>query len=79
MLALFYAGATALFTAAYLFAGAGIFSYAGLTLGALHLLWQTRKLDIADPDTCLRLFRSNRDYGWIVFAGLVLDAVVGMT
>ena len=33
-------------------------------------------LDIDDPDNCLRLFRSNRDYGWIVFAGLVADGVV---
>jgi 4-hydroxybenzoate polyprenyltransferase len=73
---LFYAGATLFFTAAYLFAGAGIPAYAGLTLGALHLVWQTRTLRIDDPDNCLRLFRSNRNYGWIVFAGLVADSVV---
>ena len=75
-LSLFYAGATLLFTAAYLFAGAGILAYAGLTLGALHLVWQTRTLRIDDPDNCLKLFRSNRDYGWIVFSGLVADGLV---
>ena len=77
-LALLYAGASALFTAAYFFAGAGILSYLGLTAGALHMLWQVRTLRADDPDTCLMLFRSNRDYGWIVFAGLVGDAVVRM-
>ena len=28
-----------------------------------HLTWQLRQLDIDDPETCLRLFRSNRDAG----------------
>ena len=73
LLMLFYAGATALFAAAYFFAGAGIFAFAGLTAGAVHLAWQARTLDTSDPDNCLKLFRSNRDYGWIVFAGLVAD------
>ena len=30
-----------------------------------HLAWQLRNLDIHDPQTCLRLFRSNRDAGLI--------------
>ncbi|MBF9030693.1 4-hydroxybenzoate octaprenyltransferase [Rhodobacterales bacterium HKCCE3408] len=30
-----------------------------------HLTWQLRQLDIDDPETCLRLFRSNRDAGLI--------------
>jgi 4-hydroxybenzoate polyprenyltransferase len=77
-LTLLYAGASALFTAAYFFAGAGILSYLGLTAGALHLVWQVRTLRPDDPDNCLMLFRSNRDYGWIVFAGLLGDAVVRM-
>ncbi len=28
-----------------------------------HLNWQMRRLDIDDPDVCMRLFRSNRDAG----------------
>jgi len=76
LLTLFYAGATALFTVAFVLAGAGIIAFAGLTLGAWHLLWQTRTLDIDDPDNCLRVFRSNREYGLIVFAGLAADAIL---
>ncbi|MDF0602603.1 4-hydroxybenzoate octaprenyltransferase [Psychromarinibacter sp. C21-152] len=30
-----------------------------------HMAWQLRQLDIDDGDTCLRLFRSNRDAGLI--------------
>ena len=48
----------------------------GLALGAVHLGWQVKTIVTDDPDTCLMLFRSNRDYGWIVFAGLVADTVV---
>ena len=41
----------------------------------LHMLWQLQRLDINDADTCLRLFRANRDTGLIValfFAGAAL-------
>lgn len=72
-LAFFYAAATVLFAAAFLAAGASWLAYGGLVLGAAQLAWQVRTLDIADPDNCLRLFRSNRGYGWIVFIGLVAD------
>jgi 4-hydroxybenzoate polyprenyltransferase len=30
-----------------------------------HLLWQLGRLDIESPDTCMRLFRKNRDTGLI--------------
>ena len=30
-----------------------------------HMTWQLKSLDIEDPDTCMRLFRSNRDAGLI--------------
>jgi 4-hydroxybenzoate polyprenyltransferase len=75
LLAAFYGGATVLFAVAWTLAGAGWLAYLGLAAGALHLAWQVRTLAIDDPDNCLRLFRSNRDYGWIVFAGLIADGV----
>jgi 4-hydroxybenzoate polyprenyltransferase len=45
---------------------------AGAWAYGAHLNWQLGKLDIDDPEGCLRLFRSNRDSGLIVvliFAG----------
>jgi 4-hydroxybenzoate polyprenyltransferase len=39
-----------------------------------HLAWQLRRLDIDNPENCLRLFRSNRDAGLIATAALTLAA-----
>lgn len=72
----FYGGATALFATSFVLAGAGVVSFAGLTLGAGHMIHQVIRLEIDDADQCLTLFRSNRDYGLILFAGLVLDTLV---
>jgi 4-hydroxybenzoate polyprenyltransferase len=41
-----------------------------------HLLWQLRQLEIHDPAICLRLFRTNRDAGLLLAAGLALAATV---
>ena len=71
-----YAAATLLFGLAATLADAGPAAFAGIALGALHLLWQAIVLDIDDPDQCLKLFRSNTTYGWILFGGFVLDALV---
>ena len=38
--------------------------------------WQVRRLKIDDPALCLRLFQSNRDAGLLLFAGLLIDAVM---
>jgi 4-hydroxybenzoate polyprenyltransferase len=48
----------------------------GLAAFAVHLVWQIVRLDIADPALCLRIFKSNRDAGLLLFAGLLLDAVM---
>ena len=75
MLILFYALAVALIGAAGLAAGGGLLFGLGLAAFAAHLAWQIRTLAIDDPDRCLVLFKSNRDAGLILFAGLVLDAL----
>jgi 4-hydroxybenzoate polyprenyltransferase len=41
---------------------------------AVHLAWQVRRVDRRDGAGALRLFRSNRDAGLILAAGLALDA-----
>ena len=46
----------------------------GLLAFAAHLVWQIARLDIDDPVNCLAVFKSNRDAGLILFAGLGLDA-----
>jgi 4-hydroxybenzoate polyprenyltransferase len=76
MLALFYGLAVILIGAAGAAAGAGIVVAIGLVAFAAHLGWQIARLDIRDPDNCLAVFKSNRDAGLILFAGLVLDAAL---
>jgi 4-hydroxybenzoate polyprenyltransferase len=75
-LALFSTAAVILIGTAGWLAGAGIVFALGLTLFAAHLAWQIRTIDITDPALCLRLFKSNRDAGLVLFAALVLDAAL---
>ena len=74
MLTLFYALAVALIALAGWRAGGGVVFVLGLGAFAAHLAWQIMRLDIHDPVLCLVVFKSNRDAGLILFAGLVLDA-----
>src|SRR4029077_12491744 len=76
MLALFYALAVALLALAGFSAGAGMIFALGLLAFALHLAWQIARLDVDDPVNCLAVFKSNRDAGLILFAGLALDAAL---
>lgn len=76
MLATFYAGAIVLIAAAGFMAGGGIIFTIGIIGFAAHLAWQVNRLDIDDPAHCLALFKSNRDAGVILFAAMLVDAVV---
>ncbi|NVK34444.1 MAG: 4-hydroxybenzoate octaprenyltransferase [Rhodobacteraceae bacterium] len=73
---LLYLGATVLFGLSASVVDAGPAAFVGLAAGLGHLLWQILVLDIDDGDQCLKLFRSNRTYGWFVFIGLCVDAAV---
>ncbi len=78
MLSAFYGLAVALLSAAgYLADGKLIFAL-GLAGFAAHLAWQVWRLDIDDPDLCLRLFKSNRDAGLFLFAAMMLDALIAI-
>lgn len=76
MLATFYAGAIVSIAAAGFMAGGGIIFTIGIIGFAAHLAWQVSRLDIDDPAHCLTLFKSNRDAGLILFAAMLVDAVV---
>src|SRR5262249_53508484 len=78
-LVVFYGIAVVLIGAALALAGAGLAAWIGLAAFALHLAWQVRRLKIGDPALCLRLFKSNRDAGLLLFAGLLVDAVMRST
>src|SRR3954454_23265277 len=71
----FYALAVVLIGVALLLAGAGWPAWLGLAAFAAHLVWQVVKLEIADPQLCLPIFKSNRNAGLLLFGGLLSDAI----
>ncbi len=75
-LAFFFALCFVLLFASGFLAGAGILYYTGLAGAALHAVWQLVRLDIDNPERCLMLFRSNRNLGLIVFAGIMFDSLL---
>ncbi|MGY3440351.1 MULTISPECIES: 4-hydroxybenzoate octaprenyltransferase [unclassified Bradyrhizobium] len=75
-LMMFYGLAVLLIGTAFALAGARWPAWIGLAAFALHLVWQVRRLDTSDGALCLRIFKSNRDAGFILFASLVVDAVL---
>ena len=78
-LTLFFGLAVACIAAAILLSGAaGVLALAGLVGFALHLGWQifcVARAEPVEPALALRLFRSNRDAGLILFAGLAAEAL----
>src|ERR1700730_16688522 len=75
-LSAFYGLAVVLIGVALMLAGAGFAAWTGLAAFAVHLVWQIRRLEISDPALCSRVFKSNRDAGLLLFAGLLADAVM---
>ena len=76
MVGLLYAGAALFWIAAFAVAGIGWIAWLGLALTATHLAWQVATVRLDDEALALRVFKSNRNAGLILFAGLVLDALV---
>ena len=69
----FYAFALVMWAVAAWMTGVGAIGMLALAGAAAHMAWQLITLDISDPANCLRRFKSNRDLGWLVFAGFVAD------
>ena len=76
VLTLLYCVALALWGLAAWVAGLGVASFILLIVAALHFGWQIRSLDIDSPQICLRLFKSNIHFGWIVFAAFLTGVLI---
>ena len=74
-LMVFYGLAVVLIGMALALAGAGWMAWIGLAAFAVHLVSQIERLEIGDPKLCLRIFKSNRNAGLLLFAGLLSDAI----
>jgi 4-hydroxybenzoate polyprenyltransferase len=74
-LMVFYGLAVVLIGVALVSAGAGWMAWIGLAAFAVQLVSQIERLEIGDPQLCLRIFKSNRNAGLLLFAGLLSDAI----
>lgn len=77
-LCLFYGGMIAFLALAAFLANLGVVFYAVGTLAALHLCAQIIRVDIHDPKTCLKVFRSNHLTGLLVFAAILAAHVASL-
>jgi 4-hydroxybenzoate polyprenyltransferase len=68
-----YLGTILFVAAALTVADAGLLSWIGLLAFSCHLIWQVTQVRLSDGQLALRLFRSNRDAGLLLFAGIVID------
>ncbi len=75
-LSLFYGFTIILLGLAGLTAGAGYVFFTGLLVASIHLGWQIQTLKIDDSTTCLRLFRSNRNFGFIILIALLAEQAI---
>jgi 4-hydroxybenzoate polyprenyltransferase len=75
MLVIFFCLAVVLIGVAGALAGAGMLFWLGLAAFAAHLVWQIVRLDIRSAAVCLAVFKSDRDAGLILFAGMVADTL----
>lgn len=74
---LLYAGSGLAAALAVYYANAGVFAWGGVVASMAHLAWQVSQTrhDI-DAPTALRLFRSNRDAGLLMFAGFMIQSLM---
>ncbi len=70
-----YALAVALWAAAFVLAGGGIFAALGLAVAAAQMAWQVATLAPDDSANCLARFKSNTWVGWALALGLLADIV----
>lgn len=72
----FYSTAILMFLVAGWLANAGVLFYLVMVFAASHLIHQIVTVDIDSAADCLARFKSNRDFGWIVFVGAIAGRII---
>lgn len=74
-----YAGSTLFVALAVIASGGGLFAYMGVAAYAAHLAWQVSLTHEDTPtEVALKLFRSNRDAGLLLFAGFFVQSLTNL-
>lgn len=53
----------------------GVYAFC-ITPAATHLIWQILRWDLNTPASALSVFKSNRDYGLLVFSGIIAGNIL---
>ena len=77
-LALFFGMTTILFAVAGILAGFGLIYFIALIPAAFHFLWQVRTVDTDDGHNCLKVFKSNREAGFLLLAAPFCEYIAGL-
>jgi 4-hydroxybenzoate polyprenyltransferase len=48
----------------------------GVAIAALHAGWQIKRFELNNSALCLRLFKSNREFGLVIASFLFLDCLI---
>lgn len=75
-LTMFYSLAVIFIGIALWQSGSHWLAWTGLAAFAAHLGWQVSKIEVDNSPLCLRLFKSNRNGGLLLFSGLLADAAL---
>lgn len=75
-LSAFYAMAILCWALALFLAGSTPLSYFLLMAAGLHFFWQIRAVRLTDPESCRRMFASNKWVGWIMMLVFALSKAV---
>jgi len=62
--------------AALWLAGASFIAHMGVAIAALHAAWQIARFETNNSVLCLRLFKSNREFGLVIAGFLFLDCLI---
>ena len=68
----FYAASLVLLTLAFLMSAGGVLWPVFVLVLAGHFMWQIKNWQPDNPESSLRVFKSNRDFGLIVLAACCL-------
>lgn len=59
-------------------AGCALPYFAGVAAGSAHVAWQISSVDLHDGPDCMAKFVSNKWYGALIYAGIVLDRLLAV-
>jgi 4-hydroxybenzoate polyprenyltransferase len=72
-LMIFFGLALVLIDASFWIVGTSLLPHVAVAGAALHAAWQVARFEADDSARCLQLFKSNRTFGLVILAGLLLD------